>query len=106
MCSRHRDRRLRKLNLLAWLVLAGLGVVAAVAAARLGFVGLVIVGLAVLLVCTLATLNDDVPTWGEHVFRARLEAGRSDPPDLGFYRWCGLGVLLVGVVGLAWTWWK
>ena len=97
---------MRTLELVAKAVLVGLGVLAVLVVARLGFLGLVLAGVAVILVCTLTTLNDDVPTWGVEVFRARMQRRRAEQlMGLAFYRWCGIVLLAVGVLGLALTWW-
>ena len=93
-------------NWLAGAVLVALAALAVLAVNRLGFAGLVALGLLALLVCTMATLNEDVPTWGEHVFRARMERrGSPAGPDLGFYRWCGVVLTATGVAGFVWQNW-
>ena len=93
-------------NWLAGLVLVALAALAVLAVNWLGFAGLVVLGLLALLVCTMATLNEDVPTWSEHVFRARMERrGSAAGPDMGFYRWCGVVLTAVGVAGFVWQNW-
>jgi len=85
---------------------------------RLGFVGLLILGGATALVCTMAELNEDSPTWGAHVFRARTEGGGSPErraqldaerqafmSPRRFYRRCGFALAVIGAIGVAWQAW-
>ncbi len=105
-------------NAIAWIALCGLALVAILVANRLGFFGLLILGVLTVLVCTLASLNDDVPTWGTEVFKARMSEGGS-PEQLAsaraerrafispfvFYRRCGIGLTVIGATGFAWQTW-
>lgn len=106
-------------NGLAWLVVFGLIGLAALAVNRLGFLGLLLLGLLTWLVCTLATLNEDTPTWGAEVFRSRMSAHHGSPEQRAamlaerravlsppsFYRWCGIALSAIGAAGLAWQYW-
>ena len=94
----------RYAELAAWAVLVGLAVLAVLFVNRLGFAGLAVLGLLTLVVCTQVALDQDVPTWGEHVFRERLAPGarRTAGPDLRFFRRCGLFLTVVGVAGFVW----
>ncbi len=106
-------------NGLAWVVVFCLIGVAAVVANVLGFFGLMILGVLMWLICTLANLNQDAPTWGVEVFRARM-SGHGSPEQraamleerqafvspLRFYRWCGIGLALMGAAGFAWQQWR
>ncbi len=106
-------------NLVAWAVLIGLAGLAVRLVAVLGPLGLVLLGLLTLLLCTLFELNAEVPTWGTEVFRARMtthgspeqraamrEDARATLSPLRFYRWCGAALLLAGGLGLAWQQWR
>lgn len=105
-------------NGLAWVVLLGLVGLAALVVGRLGFLGLLLLGLLTWLVCTLATLNEAVPTWGTEVFRSRMP-GPGSPEQraaahaehdaallpVRFYRRCGIALAAAGAAGLAWQYW-
>ncbi len=95
----------RWLNLVAWGVLLGVAGLALLFVDRLGFAGLAVVGLLTLVVCTRMTLDADVPTWGEHVFRERLAPGarRGVMPDLRLFKWGGVLLTVVGVAGFFWV---
>lgn len=88
---------------------------AVVMADVLGFMGLLILGSATWLVCARAEMDQDTPTWGTEVFRARLD--RTSSPEqraamlderraftspLRFYRWCGIFLTIVGLAGFVW----
>lgn len=105
-------------NAFAWMALCGLIGLAAVMVAALGFPGLLLLGGATWLICVLAELHDDLPTWGVKVFRA--QADRSHSPEhraalaeqkrafispLRFYRRCGVVLFLAGVAGTVWQIW-
>lgn len=92
--------------------------VAVLITARLGFAGLFLLGCLTWLVCTRASLNQVVPTWGVDVFRAAAERPRSVEgkaaadadhqavmPPLRFYGWCGAFLAAVGAAGFAWQMW-
>jgi hypothetical protein len=102
-------------NALAWAILLALAGVAILIADRLGFVGLFILGLLTWVICTQVELGDDTPTASVAVFRARMARERSPErraavqaerqvrlSPLPFYRWCGIGLTVVGVVGFVW----
>jgi uncharacterized membrane protein YdcZ (DUF606 family) len=99
-------------NAVAWAVLVGLIAVAFVLVEVWGPFGLVVLGLAVLLVCTSLSLHDDIPTGGTEVFRTRMAAHgspeqraamldekRSRLSPLNFYRWCGVVLIVAGMSG-------
>jgi hypothetical protein len=103
------------LNVAAWAVLLGLIAAASAAVIVLGPLGLVILGLATLLICTRLELNDEVPTWSVAVLTTRL--GGTDSPEqraaslaerrerlspLRFGRLCGLVLLVAGAAGFIW----
>jgi hypothetical protein len=102
-------------NAVALAVLIGLIAVAFVLVEVWGPFGLVVLGLAALLVCTSLSLHDDTPTWGTEFFRARMAShgspeqraamldekrGRLSP--LNFYRWCGVVLIVAGMSGFIW----
>ncbi len=106
-------------NLAAWAVFGVLICAAVVAVAVLGFVGLLILGGATWLICTMAELNHDAPTWGTDVFKARM-GGAGSPEQraamhderraflspVRFYRNCGIFLALVGAAGVGWQIWR
>lgn len=105
-------------NAIAWAVLIALAGGAAIMVTWLGPFGLVLLGLFTLLACTAIALDQDVPTWGADVFRARMDQARSPErraaisaerhaalASLRFYRWCGLILVIAGVAGSAWQAW-
>jgi hypothetical protein len=102
-------------NVFAWTVLIGLIAVAFVIVVIFGPFGLVLLGLLILFVCTAFQLNNDVPTWGTELFGARmashgspeqraamLEEKGAQLSPLRFYRWCGVALLVAGVMGFTW----
>ena len=89
-------------NLVAWGVLIALGAGAVLFVNRLGFVGLAVLGLLTLLVCSRVAMDDDMPSWGEHVFRERMGRPKAPGPDLRFFQLCGAGLATVGALGFAW----
>lgn len=106
-------------NTAAWVVIILLIVAAIGVAYRLGFMGLVLLGGMTCLVCVLAELDRNTPTWGTDVFKAQMARQRS--PDqkaamseedrtyvsaLRFYRWCGLFLIVVGALGFVTQQWK
>lgn len=105
-------------NLAAWTVIGALLCAAVVMTAVLGFVGLLILGAATWLVCILAELNEDAPTWGVGVFEARMR-GAGSPEQraatheehqtflspLRFYRRCGIALTAIGAIGFVWQTW-
>ena len=105
-------------NAAAWGVIVLLIGAAALVADRLGFMGLLLLGSATWLVCIRAELDQDVPTWGTEVFKARvggrrsperqaavLEECRAFVSPLRFYRRCGMVLAAVGGVGFIWQQW-
>ena len=106
------------LNLAAWAVVGLLIVGALLVANRLGFVGLILLGGATGLVCNAAKLNQDAPTWGTEVFKARMQGPRSSEQQaammeerqgflspLKFYGRCGMALTVIGLLGAAWQIW-
>lgn len=105
-------------NALAWVVISALIAVAILVANRLGFVGLLILGLLTAFVCGHAELQDDVPTAGTAIFKARMERLRSPEEkyanaeekrgfrsSLRFFKWCGLGLAAIGLIGAVLQFW-
>ncbi len=103
---------------LAWGVIVLLIGAAVLMTNRLGFMGLLLLGSATWLVCIMAELDQDAPTWGTEVFKARLDARRSPEQHaamleerqafvspLRFYRRCGMILAAVGSVGFVWQQW-
>ena len=106
-------------NAMAWGVIVLLIGAAVLIANRLGFVGLLLLGSATWLVCTKAELDQDGPTWGTEVFKARmdprhspeqhaamLEERRAIASPLRFYRRCGMVLAAVGGAGFIWQQWS
>lgn len=102
-------------NAAAWAVIVGMACGAVLLVARLGPVGLILLGLFTLVVCTSVGLDQDTPTWGAQVFKARMtsrgspeqraaahEERRASLSPLRFYRWCGIILVAVGAAGFAW----
>ncbi|MBV9734540.1 MAG: hypothetical protein JO209_01425 [Acidisphaera sp.] len=100
------------------MVVGALIVAAALITSRLGFAGLFLLGGLTWLDCTLASLDQKVPTWGVDVFRAAAERPRSAEArvaadadhqammsPLRFYGWCGAFLAAVGAAGFAWQLW-
>ncbi len=101
-------------NALAWLAFLGLAVLALILVMLLGPLGLILLGLLTLFICSQFTLNDAAPTYGTAVFQARM-ARPSSPEQqaaehahrqaarspLRFYRWCGILLTIAGAA-LAW----
>ena len=105
-------------NVAAWAATLLLLCAAAVLVIRLQFVGLMLLGGMVLLVGTMADLDQNVPTWGTEVFRARMSKRRSPEQamqaaeehrgftlTLRFFRRCGLVLAGFGLAGFAWQVW-
>ena len=105
-------------NAVAWALLIALIGLVFVVVNVLGPFGLILLGLAVLFVCTSVGLHEDNPTWGPEVFKARQStppspehrAARADERErssatLRFYRWCGLALLVAGITGFVWQQW-
>ena len=85
---------------------------------RVGFMGLLLLGSATWLVCIMAELDQDAPTWGTAVFKARMDARRSPEQQaamleerrafmspLRFYRRCGMVLVAIGGAGFIWQQW-
>ncbi len=106
-------------NIAAWAGIIGLACGAVVMVTRLGPVGLVLLGLLTLFICTRLSLDQDAPTWGTEVFKARManhkspeqraamvEERRAAVSPLRFYRWCGVLLTVAGAAGFAWQQWQ
>jgi hypothetical protein len=97
-------------NRLGWIVIAALAGAAAVLVALLGFVGLLLLGMATALVCARAEADEDNPLMWSRGSRAgfdlpRAEGGgerRSPPASLRLYFWCGVVLALLGAAGSVW----
>ena len=102
-------------NAVAWGVLFGLLGIAFVMVWLLGPIGLGILGLLVLFICTSLELNDDVPSGQVNLMQGQLRphhrpeerAARDDEKrdrlaPLPFCRTCGLLLLVAGVLGFIW----
>jgi hypothetical protein len=98
-------------NAIAWMGLSGLILLAMAVANRLGFAGLVLLGLMAAFICTMAELDHDTSGSSSHVLRARLERPSSHVERQGliaplrFYKWCGIVLAVIGVAGFAWQQW-
>ena len=105
-------------NAAAWGVIVLLIGAAMLMTNRLGFMGLLLLGSATWLICTMAELDQDAPTWGTEVFKARLGARRSPEQyaamleerqafvsPLHFHRRCGVILAAVGGAGFVWQQW-
>ncbi len=105
-------------NALAWAALLVLAGVAILIADRLGFAALFILGMLTWVICVQVELGDDTPTASTAVFRARMAPERSPErraaaqaerqvrlSPLPFYRWCGIGLTVIGAAGFAWQRW-
>jgi len=103
-------------NAAAWGVVAALIGGAVVITDVLGFFGLALLGGMTWLVCLRAEMDQDTPTWGVAVFKARM-GSQGLPPEqraatlderqtfvspLRFYRWCGIVLVGVGAAGFIW----
>jgi hypothetical protein len=109
----------RLAQLLAWAALAGLAALAILVAWLLGFPGVMILGLLLLLVCTRAELSDQVPVWSLAVFHARQQppaslearadraaARRNNRAELRFFKGCCVLLIVAGLLGTAWQFWR
>ena len=80
--------------------------------------GLLLLGSATWLVCVAAELDQDAPTWGAEVFKARMNERRSPEQQaamleerqafvspLRFYRRCGMFLAAIGGAGFIWQQW-
>ena len=105
-------------NAAAWGVIVLLIGAAVLMANRLGFMGLLLLGSATWLVCVRAELDQDTPTWGTAVFKARMDGRRSPEQQaamleerraftspLRFYRRCSMVLAAVGAAGFIWQQW-
>ena len=105
-------------NAVAWGVIVLLIGAAVLVASRLGFMGLLLLGSATWLVCLRAELDQDTPTWGTAMFKARMDGRRSPEQHaamleerqaftspLRFYRRCGMVLAAVGAAGFIWQQW-
>lgn len=107
-------------NAAAWGVVAALIGGAVVITDVLGFFGLALLGGMTWLVCLRAEMDQDTPTWGVAVFKARMGSQGSPPEQraatlderqtfvspLRFYRWCGIVLVGVGAAGFIWQQWR
>jgi UPF0716 family protein affecting phage T7 exclusion len=109
---------LRFANTLAWAAIVVLIAVAILVANRLGFAGLLVLGLLTAFVCGHAELQDDIPAAGTAIFKARMERGRSPEErhakaeegrsfisSLRFFKWCGVGLAMIGLIGFVLQLW-
>ncbi len=98
--------------MLAWAAIALLIAAALAVANRLGFAGLLVLGLLTAFVCGHAELQNDIPAAGTAIFQARMDRrhaadelrGRAKEESgfiasLRFFKWCGLGLALTGLIG-------
>jgi hypothetical protein len=105
-------------NALAWVVIVVLIAVAIMVAKRLGFAGLLVMGLLTAFVCAHAELQNDIPAAGRAIFKARMERPRSPEErharaeegrgfisSLRFFKWCGIGLAAIGLVGFVLQLW-
>jgi len=105
-------------NAAAWGVVVLLIAGAVATVNRLGFIGLFLLGCLTFLICILTELDQDAPTWGTEVFKARMNQRRSPEQraamlaerqalisPLIFYRRCGLVLTAIGAAGFAWQQW-
>jgi len=106
-------------NVAAWAGNIGLACGAVVMVTRLGSLGLVLLGLLTLFVCTRFSLDQDAPTWGTEVFKARManhkspeqraamvEERQAAVSPLRFYRWCGILLTVARAAGFVWQQWQ
>ncbi len=106
-------------NAAAWAVIFGLIGAAIVVADVLGFLGLLILGAMTWLVCVRAEMDQDAPTWGAEVFRARMKGGGSPEQraamleerhaflsPLHLCRRGGMFLTVVGLAGFIWQRWS
>ncbi|MBP0494934.1 hypothetical protein [Roseomonas indoligenes] len=106
-------------NTLAWGVLGLLFCASVAMVTVLGFVGLLLLGGLTTLVCVLAELNQDTPTWGIGVFKARMDSSGSPEQraamladrqtltsPIRFYRRCGLALVGLGIAGAIFQAWR
>src|SRR4051812_34159954 len=73
----YRDMRFSAItitNAAAWAILIGLVAVAFVMVVIWGPLGLIVLGLFTLLVCTSFNLHEHAPTWGVEVFKVRMDS--------------------------------
>ena len=106
-------------SIFGWILIIGLICVAGVMVVILGPFGLILLGLMTLFVCTQFSLDEEAPSWGAEVFRARMnrsaspeeraaliERRRANREPLRFYRWYGAVLVAAGVLGFAWQQWR
>ncbi len=109
---------LRFANTLAWVAIAALIAIALAVANRLGFAGLLVLGLLTAFVCGHAELQNDIPAAGTAIFKARMDRPRSPEEEqarkdeghnfislLRFFKWCGLGLAAIGLLGFVLQLW-
>ncbi|MDJ0391457.1 hypothetical protein QMO56_25460 [Roseomonas sp. E05] len=97
-------------NALAWAALLGLAGLGAVLVRLVGFPGLLLLGLAAMLVCVRAELSEEIPTWGSAMTpkdpspSGRM-AHRQAVAALRAGRRMALLLLALGAAGSAWQLW-
>jgi hypothetical protein len=95
-------------NRLGWIVIAVLAGAAAVLVALLGFVGLLLLGMATALVCARAEADEDNPLMWSRGSRAGFDLPRGGgdrpaaPLPLRRYFWCGIVLAVLGAAGAVW----
>lgn len=100
-------------NVIAWAILIAPIPIVMIVAMALGPFGLIILGVATLLLCTSAQLNGDTPSAGSAAGRMARAASpepraaehhdrQSRLSPLTFYRGCGAVLLAAGVAGFVW----
>ena len=107
------------LNGLAWVGIFLLIAFAFALVQRLGFPGVLILGLLTTLICLRAELSEDVLTWGRASFEARMASGRSVEEwaaaaevraravsPLRYYRACGFVLIVAGLAGTILQLWE
>ncbi|HYZ24176.1 MAG TPA: hypothetical protein VE690_18655 [Rhodopila sp.] len=106
-------------NAIAWAVVAVLAAFAILIASLFGFAGLMLLGVMTWLVCTRAELDQDTPTWGVQVFKAKFDSPASPEQraamteerhafvsPLRFYSRCGIFLAAIGAAGFIWQQWN
>jgi len=107
------------LSLLSWLGVLALIFVALIFAELFGFIGLLLLGLLTVFICTMAELDEDLPTWSRQALRAHLHRPRSPEEraaklherlsivaPLTFGKRCGGFLAVVGLAGCVWQVWN
>ncbi len=114
-----RSRPANFANTLAWALVIVLAAAAIALVLLIGPLGLILLGLLTLFVCSQFSLHEASPTWGKDVFQARMtppgsrgqrageafERAAAQSP-LRFYSRCGLVLIVAGVAALAYQYWR